>query len=61
MNTIKIFLASSEEMRDDRVAFNSFIGDENKTFYQKDIFLKLEVWPDFAGICPEFRNCNKKL
>ncbi len=47
MNTIKIFLASSAEMLNDRLAFKSFIGDENKMLQKQNVFLHLEVWEDF--------------
>ena len=45
--SISIFLASSEELKDDRKEFEIFINRENKELTSKGIFLKLEVWEDF--------------
>ncbi|MEO8110318.1 MAG: tetratricopeptide repeat protein [Ginsengibacter sp.] len=46
-NTIRIFLASSKELKSDRTKFKSFIADENKTFQQRGIYLDLEMWENF--------------
>ena len=40
-----IFLASSEELKDDRKEFEIFINRENKEFIKKGIFLKFRT-PD---------------
>ncbi|MFT3909841.1 MAG: tetratricopeptide repeat protein [Ferruginibacter sp.] len=47
METIKIFLASSEELKDDREAFKSFIDTENKILQHKGVFIYLDIWEDF--------------
>ncbi len=47
MNTLKIFLASSSELKDDRVQFELFIGRENKKLVPKALFLELVIWEDF--------------
>lgn len=45
--TITIFLASSEELENDRREFEIFINRENKELNEKGIFLRLEIWEDF--------------
>ena len=47
IKTIPIFLASSEELKEDRKEFEIFINRENKELVNKGIFLKLELWEDF--------------
>jgi len=47
MNTIKIFLASSAELSNDRKEFENFIGRENKRLQPQGIFLHLDIWEDF--------------
>src|SRR5512134_2826191 len=47
MRTKKIFLASSEELREDRVAFELMIGQLNQEWVPRDIFLHLVVWENF--------------
>src|SRR5688500_128688 len=47
MNIIKIFLASSSELQDDRKEFKNFISDENKIWIPKGIRLDLETWEVF--------------
>jgi hypothetical protein len=44
---IKIFLASSSELKDDREQFEIFINRKNKEYIEKDIFLELVLWEDF--------------
>ncbi|MDR1116492.1 MAG: leucine-rich repeat domain-containing protein [Tannerella sp.] len=44
---IKIFLASSSELVEDRKEFEIFIYRENKELIKQDIFLRLELWEDF--------------
>jgi len=46
-DTIKIFLASSSELRDDRRDFEIFIGRKNKDWVAKGVFLHLVIWEDF--------------
>ena len=45
--TIKIFLASSSELQDDRRDFELFIGRKNKDWVDKGVFLHLVKWEDF--------------
>ncbi len=45
--TIKIFLASSSELENDRQAFEIFINRKNKTYIKSGVFLELIVWEDF--------------
>jgi len=47
MKTIKIFLASSSELLEDRRAFEIFLNRRNKTLVQEGAFLELVVWEDF--------------
>lgn len=45
--TIKLFLASSSELKKDREQFEIFINRENKILNEKGIFIRLEIWEDF--------------
>ncbi len=47
MQTKKIFLASSEELRADRVAFELMIGQLNQEWVPRDTFFHLVVWENF--------------
>ena len=47
---IKIFLASSSELKDDREQFEIFINRKNKEYIQKNIFLELVLWEDFLDV-----------
>jgi len=44
---IKIFLASSEELKSERDQFEIFIHRENQILYKEGVFLKLIVWENF--------------
>jgi len=44
---ITIFLASSEELKDDREQFKIFIKEENKALNDRGVFLHLIIWEDF--------------
>ena len=44
---IKIFLASSSELKGDREQFEIFINRKNKEYIRKGIFLELVIWEDF--------------
>ena len=44
---IKIFLASSSELKGDREQFEIFINRKNKEYIRKGIFLELVMWEDF--------------
>jgi hypothetical protein len=60
MQTRKIFLASSEELRADRIAFELMIGQLNQDWVPRDIFFHLVVWENFidamskAGLQQEY-------
>ena len=45
--TRKIFLASSEELKDDRREFEVFISRTNNAWVSQGVFLKLVLWEDF--------------
>lgn len=47
MKVIKIFIASSSELREDRDQFQLFIGQENDRLLTNDIRLKLVHWENF--------------
>lgn len=47
MSTIKLFLASSSELLEDRKAFEIFVNRKNQDWADKGVFLKLIVWEDF--------------
>ena len=47
MQTIKIFLASSSELKADREQFEIFISRKNSDWVEKGIYLKLIIWEAF--------------
>ncbi len=47
MRTIKIFLASSSELKEDRDQFDIFINEENKRLIHKEVFLEVVQWEYF--------------
>ena len=52
---IKIFLASSAELKADREQFEIFINRENQRLYEEGIFLKLELWENFIDAMSKTR------
>ena len=42
--TTKIFLASSAELKDDRIKFEILIGRKNKVWREQGVFLELVIW-----------------
>ena len=46
---IKIFLASSGELKDEREKFELFISRENKKYINDNIFLELIIWEDLKA------------
>jgi formylglycine-generating enzyme required for sulfatase activity len=54
-NTIKIFLASSSELKKDREQFEIFINRKNKDWVKKGSFLELVVWEDFLDFMAQTR------
>lgn len=51
----KIFLASSSELKDDRVEFENYINRKNKKWHDKGIFLELIIWEDFLDAMSQNR------
>ena len=47
MKTIKIFIASSSELKEDRDLFRKFIGQENDRLHEKGIYLEIVQWENF--------------
>lgn len=55
MQTKKIFLASSAELKDDRDQFEIFIGRKNEEWVGKGIFLNLVKWENFLDAMSQTR------
>ena len=55
MQIQKIFLASSEELKEDRQEFEIFINRKNKDLVGRDVFLELIVWEDFLDAVSQTR------
>jgi hypothetical protein len=49
LRIVKIFLASSEELKEDRRAIEIFISRENKKWKDKGLFFELVIWEDFLN------------
>jgi hypothetical protein len=47
METIRIFIASSSELLEDRKDFRDFLSIENDRLHSKGVYLKLEQWENF--------------
>ncbi|MDT8303887.1 MAG: hypothetical protein RQ760_20555 [Sedimentisphaerales bacterium] len=52
---IKIFLASSEELKKEREQFEIFIHRENQQLYKRGIFIELELWENFIDAMSKTR------
>ena len=59
MNTKRIFLASSSELKEDREQFEIFINRKNKDWVAKGVFLELIVWEDFLDAVSQTRLQDK--
>ena len=57
MKTIKVFLASSDELSDERQKFGNLIRQLGDIFVQRGIYVKLLVWEDMD---PSYNNCRKQ-
>lgn len=57
--TIRIFLASSAELKADREKFEQFIGRKNKTLNQNGRFMELVIWEDFIDAMSQTRLQNE--
>ena len=55
MTTVKIFLASSSELRADRDQFEILINRKNKHWHDRGVFLYLERWEDFVDALSKTR------
>ena len=55
MQTKRIFLASSSELKEDREEFELFINRKNKDWVAQDVFLELIVWEDFLDAVAKTR------
>lgn len=64
MKEIKIFLASSEELKDDRKEFRLFIGEQNDKYVSQGIYFKVIYWENFLDAISQTRlqdEYNKKV
>ncbi len=52
---IKIFLASSSELKGDREQFEIFINRKNKEYVKVNVFLELVIWEDFLDAMSQTR------
>ncbi len=57
MKTIKVFLASSDELADERKKFGNLIRQLDDIFLKQGIHLQLLVWEDMD---PSYNNCRKQ-
>lgn len=55
MDTKKIFLASSSELKDDRNEFEILVNRKNKAWKDQDVFLELIKWEDFLDAMSQTR------
>ncbi len=55
IKTIKIFLASSSELKEERKEFEIFINRKNNILQKRDVFLKLIIWEDFIDAMAQKR------
>ena len=49
MKKIKIFLASSNELKPEREQFEIEINRKNKAWHEKGVFLHLDIWEDLSA------------
>lgn len=56
MKTIKIFLASSSELADNRKEFEILINRKNKEYVKAGVFLELALWEDFLDVLSPTRS-----
>ncbi|QMU27834.1 toll/interleukin-1 receptor domain-containing protein [Adhaeribacter radiodurans] len=55
MNRIKVFLASSIELKEDRKEFEIFINRKNNSWSNKGMYLELMIWEDFLDSLSQTR------
>jgi hypothetical protein len=51
----RIFLASSAELKQDRVAFELLVNRKNKAWREQGVFLELVSWEDFLDVVSQTR------
>jgi len=56
MRKIRIFLASSGELKADREAFEIEINRKNKLLAEKEVFLHLDIWEDLSTMMSPTRS-----
>ncbi len=59
MKKIRIFLASSAELDQDKLQVELFISRKNKDWHSKRIFLELTTWKDFISSISQERTQNE--
>jgi hypothetical protein len=59
MKTIRIFIASSSELKEDRDHFRLFISQENDRLHKKGIYLELVQWEYFLDAISDSRLQNE--
>jgi len=55
LRTIRIFLASSEELREDRDAFELYFRQQNDRFRREGLYLEINRWENFLDAMSETR------
>src|SRR4026207_154272 len=55
MNTIRIFIASSAELLQDRKDFREFLSIENDRLHNKGVYLELVQWENFLDTVSQTR------
>jgi hypothetical protein len=55
LRTIRIFLASSEELREDRDAFELYFRQQNDQFRKQGVYLEINRWENFLDAMSETR------
>ena len=55
IETKRIFLASSSELKEDRKEFEIFINRKNKDWVDQGVFIELIVWEDFLDAVSKTR------
>jgi len=59
MKKVKIFLASSAELDQDKLQLELFVSRKNKDWHEKRIFLELTTWKDFISSITQERTQNE--
>ncbi|MBN3519952.1 hypothetical protein JYB62_08045 [Algoriphagus lutimaris] len=59
MKTIRIFIASSSELKEDRDQFRNFISQQNDFLHKKGLYLELVQWENFLDAISDSRLQNE--